>query len=240
MDINVYQYPNSPVEIKTLSPKREWMKDTGAYHCPPMMMGNTFGWYIELEESLTLNWNGNPMPGSVKITLTDSGEDAPPGIANDNFGSGVITFPIPRRPMFETPENYSLLVYGPPNLWIDGIYPLTGIVETDWSASPFTMNWKITKTNEDILLPKGHPILCFIPINLKDIESFKINFKDIESWDRLDELKFFQASRPANPYLEQEKVKVDPTHNLYSKGIDLNNNKVKDRRKTVNLNKPQQ
>lgn len=236
--MNIYHDPNRPSNIKTLSPKRDWMKDSGAYHCPPMMMGNTLGWYFEIDQSITINWDGSPIPGAVKITLTDTGEDAPIGIANSNFGSGVVTFPIPNRPMFETPENYSLLIYGPTNTWIDGIQPLTAIVETDWSASPFTMNWKITKTNQDIVIPKDHPIMCFIPINLTDLESFKINFKDINSWDRLDEVKIFQESRPQNPYLEQDKVKEDPTHGLYSKGVDLNNNKVKDRRKTVNLFKP--
>lgn len=237
--INIYHNPDKPIELHTLSPKREWMKDSGAYHCPPMMMGNTIGWYFAMEESITINWNGNPAPGSVNITLTESGEKADVNLANSNFGSGVITFPIPGRPMFETPENYSIMVYGPTNTWIDGIQPLTGIVETDWSASPFTMNWKITRTNYDILIPKGYPIMCFMPINLKEIESFTINLKDLEKWDRLDELKIFQSSRPQNPYLEQDKVKVDPTHNKYSKGIDLNNNKIKDRRKTISLHNPQ-
>lgn len=233
--INIYYNPADPIELKALSPKREWMKDSGAYHCPPMMMGNTFGWYFEIEESVTLNWNGNPMPGSVKITMSDSGEQAPIGIANDNFGSGVITFSVKGRPMFETPENYSLLVYGPTNIWIDGIQPLTGIVETDWSAFPFPMNWKMTKINEDVIIPKGHPIMCFIPINIKDLESFKINFKDINKWERLNEVKVFQESRPQVPHLEQEKVESDPTNGLYSRGIDLNNNKVKDRKKTIDL-----
>ncbi len=239
MDINVYHNPDRPAKIKPLSPKREWMKDTGAYHCPPMIMGNTFGWYMEIDESVTINWNGSPIPGSIKITLTESGETVPDGIAVDNFGNGIVTFPIPRRPMFETPEDYSLLVYGPPNMWIDGLHPLTGIVETDWSASPFTMNWKITKINQDIVIPPNFPIVCFIPINIKNMESFKINFKDIESWERLDELKIFQANRPANPYFEQEKLRSDATHNLYSKGIDLKNNKVKDRKKKIDLFNPE-
>lgn len=233
--INIYQHPQDPVILKTLSPKREWMKDSGAYHCPPMMVGNTLGWYFEIEESITLNWNGNPMPGSVKITFTESGLDVPVNMANDNFGSGVITFSVKGRPMFETPEGYALLVYGPTNSWIDGIQSLTGIIETDWSAFPFPMNWKMTVANKDVFIPKGYPIMCFIPINLENLESFKINFKDINQWSKLDEVKIFQNSRPQIPHLEQDKVDSDTTSGLYSKGVDLHNNKVKDRRKTLNL-----
>jgi hypothetical protein len=233
--INIYQDPRDPVKLNTLSPKREWMKDSGAYHCPPMMVGNTLGWYFELEESITLNWDGNPMPGSVKIKFTDSGENVPVGFANDNFGSGVITFSVKGRPMFETPDGYGLMVYGPTNSWIDGIQSLTGIVETDWSAFPFPMNWKMTATNKDVIIPKGYPIMCFIPINLKDLESFVVNFNDINSWSRLEEVKRFQNSRPQVPHLEQDKVNSDTTSGLYSKGIDLNDNKVRDRKKTLNL-----
>jgi len=34
---------------------------------------------------------------------------------------------------------------GPPNWPKDGVYPLSGLVETDWLPFPFTMNWQMTR-----------------------------------------------------------------------------------------------
>jgi hypothetical protein len=235
--INIYTHKDQDVNLNTLSAKRSWMKDNGAYNCPPMMIGNTLGWFLPLDHSVTLNWNGNNSPGSVKIKFTESGENVPNGDVNDNFGHGVITFAAKSRPSFETSSGYSLLISGPTNMWIDGIHPLTAIVETDWSAYPFPMNWKLSEINKDIVIPSGYPIMCFIPINLSDIESFRINYKDIEQWEKFDDLVKHQQSRPEVPHLEQDKLSKDTTHKSYSKGISATGKKIVDRNKILNLHK---
>lgn len=233
--INIYTYNSSPSNLNVLPPKRDWMKDSGAYNCPPMMMGNTLGWYMPLEESITLNWDGNAQPGSVKITFTKNGEQVPINIANNNFGSGVITFSVKGTPLFETPEGYSLLMSGPTNMWIDGIHSLTGIVETDWSAFPFPMNWKMSAIDTNVVIPSGYPVMCFIPINLSEIESFKINYKDIEKWEKYADVIKHQQSRPTVPHLDQEKVKEDLTHSSYLNGVSPSGKKLRDRNKILNL-----
>lgn len=50
-----------------------------------------------------------------------------------HFGAGVVTFTVPY--LFRTPPSYNLHVRGPTNMPKDGIYPLEGIVETDWSQA---------------------------------------------------------------------------------------------------------
>jgi hypothetical protein len=149
--INIYRFDGNDITATPLPSKREWMKDGGGLNCPPMMLGNTLGWYYGLEEDITFNWDGNNAPGSVKITNTVTGNPVSNDIANNNFGQGVITFGGSKS-HFETSEGYSLLLSGPSNMWINGINPCTGIVETDWSAFPFPMNWKITIINQDIYL----------------------------------------------------------------------------------------
>ena len=79
------------------------------------------------------------------------------------------------------------------------------------------------------------PLIAILPGAQHILFSFKINFKDINQWSKLDEVKIFQNSRPQIPHLEQDKVDSDITSGLYSKGVDLHNNKIKDRRKTLNL-----
>lgn len=228
--INIYRFLNNEKTAKPLSPKREWMKNSGGLNCPPMMLGNTLGWYYGLEEDITFNWNGSNAPGSVKITNTITGKDVSSSIANNNFGEGVITFGG-ERGYFETSEGYSLLISGPSNMWIDGIHPCTGVVETDWSAFPFPMNWKITQIGKDILIPKDYPIMCFIPIKISDFEEFKINYKDASSWEKIKEVELFNKSRDMSTYSKEN----DQTHSLYQNGKNLYGEKIKNRKRIFNL-----
>jgi hypothetical protein len=228
--INIYRFLNNKKVATPLSPKREWMKNSGGLNCPPMMLGNTLGWYYGLEEDITLNWNGSHMPGSVKITNTITGDPVNFTIANNNFGEGVITFGG-ERGYFETSEGYGLLISGPSNMWIDGIYPCTGVVETDWSAFPFPMNWKMTVINQDIKIPKDYPVMCFIPIKISDFEDFTINYKDASTWDKINEVEVFNKSRTVEGYSKEN----DETHALYLNGKNLYGDKIKNRKKIFNL-----
>ena len=228
--INIYRFLGNEKIAKPLSPKRDWMKNSGGLNCPPMMLGNTLGWYYGLEENITFNWNGSNAPGSVKITNTITGKDINPSIANNNFGEGVITFGG-ERGYFETSDGYSLLISGPSNMWIDGIHPCTGVVETDWSAFPFPMNWKITQIKTDILIPKDYPIMCFIPIKISDFEEFQINYKDASFWEKIKEVELFNKSRDMSTYSKEN----DETHALYQNGKNLYGEKIKNRKRTFNL-----
>jgi hypothetical protein len=228
--INIYRYPENNVTAKPLSAKREWLKNSNGLHCPPMMLANTLGWYYGLEEDITFNWNGEMMPGSVKITNTKTGDPVHNSIANNNFGEGVVTFGGTRG-FFETTEGYSLLLSGPTNMWIDGIHPCTGIVETDWSAFPFTMNWKMTMINQDILIPKDYPVMCFIPIKITDFEEFKIEYKDAEKWEKIDQINVFSQNRSKDGVVKEN----DETHGLYLNGKNAYGEKIKERNKLFRL-----
>ena len=73
-----------------------------------------------------------------------------------------MTFTIPY--LFRTPEGINLWVKGPANWIKDGIQPLEGVVEADWSDATFTMNWKMTRKNRTIRFRRGEPICMIIPV----------------------------------------------------------------------------
>jgi hypothetical protein len=79
-----------------------------------------------------------------------------------HFGSGVITFSLPY--LFRTPRSVNLWCKGPANWIKDGIQPLEGIIETDWLASTFTMNWKLTRPNHLVFFEEGEPICMIVPV----------------------------------------------------------------------------
>ena len=85
------------------------------------------------------------------------------------------------------------------------------------------------------MIPDGYPIMCFIPINLSEIESFKINYKDIERWEKFEDVIKHQQSRPNIPHLEQDKVKEDLTHGSYLNGISPSGKKIRNRNRILNL-----
>jgi hypothetical protein len=90
-----------------------------------------------------------------------SGGDAePPAVSH--FGHGVLTFRL--HVIVRTAAGYDLMVQGPVNRPKDGISPLAGVIETDWSPYTFTMNWLFTRAHTPVAFEKGEPICHFFPV----------------------------------------------------------------------------
>jgi len=94
------------------------------------------------------------------------------------FGQGTLTLHI--QALFRTPPGWDLFIGGSPNSAKDGIAPLSGVIETDWSPRNFTMNWRFTRRNHRIpirgpgadWLHPVDPVRCvgahapqFVPLN---------------------------------------------------------------------------
>jgi hypothetical protein len=60
-----------------------------------------------------------------------------------DFSRGIVTFHTGY--IFRTDASTQLLATGPFNEPEDGLFPLTGIIETNWLPYPFTMNWQLTR-----------------------------------------------------------------------------------------------
>lgn len=174
-----------PVEVAPV--ERDWMEQSPlrfAYRCLPLAIANRAGWIIRNPTTFVAVWNGglaktdlqvnfNPTQSSFEsyetyttITLNAPAKPEPirppdPRISS-HFGVGVVTFSIPY--LFRTPKAVNLWVKGPANYIKDGAQPLEGIVETDWLASTFTMNWKLTRPRMPVTFKAGEPICMVVPV----------------------------------------------------------------------------
>ena len=142
--------------------RRAWMdafQDRHPYRCLPLTMANCSGWEILCPIGLTIEWDGGLMEENIKLT---GDEDWPPvkNVADSHFRRGIVTFHTGH--LFRTEPGWSVWTMGPPNEPKDGIYPLQGVVETEWLPFPFTMNWQMTRPGR-VRFEKGEPF-CFITL----------------------------------------------------------------------------
>jgi hypothetical protein len=160
---------------------REWMDASTnrfAYRCLPLLIANQSGWVILNTFAFRATWTGEVGVGGIKLEFID---DVPgrTRYAASHFGHGLLTFSVPY--LFRTPEGFNLHVRGPVNMPKDGIAALDGIVETDWSDSTFTMNWKFTRTHHTVTFAEDEPIAMISPIRRHEVERFRPVFRPMET-----------------------------------------------------------
>lgn len=149
---------------------RQWMDDTSqhfAYRCLPMVIANQAGWLLLNTQTFWVTWDGGNEIDSLVIEYIDCDDAPQPAISH--FGHGILTFHIPY--LFRTSPGFNLLARGPANTPKDGIYALEGVVETDWSTSTFTMNWKLTRPGT-VLFERGEAICMIVPQRRGELEAF--------------------------------------------------------------------
>ena len=66
--------------------------------------------------------------------------------------------------VFRTEPGWNLFVGGSPNEPKDGLYPLSGVIETDWAPYSFTMNWQFTRPDHWISFEEGEPFCFLYPV----------------------------------------------------------------------------
>ena len=129
------------------SSQRAWMDPTSerfAYRCLPLVIANQLGWDILNPVPLRARWLGGSAPTDVQVEAL--GDSQLGNWAGGHFGEGVLTFSVGY--LFRTPPGIRLLVTGPLNSPKPNIYPLSGVVETDWTHASFTMNYRFTQPGE--------------------------------------------------------------------------------------------
>jgi len=158
--------------IVALSPapsRRAWMDATDerfANRCLPLMMANQAGWLVTLTEPVEVEWSGRDGHGEVDVF----GSERVRGNVTSHFGSGIVTFKLPY--LFRTEPGYNLLARGPANLPKDGVAPLEGLIETDWSCAPFTMNSQITRPRTRLRFDEGDAVCMLVPARRGELEAF--------------------------------------------------------------------
>lgn len=154
-------YPTVDTPLEPAPINRDWMDNAHQrhpYRCLPLVIANQSGWVLRATSGFRAYWYGGPNKEDVELQFDGHVDNR----IVSHFGSGVITFTIPF--LFRTPPGINLWVKGPSNWVKDGIQALEGVVECDWLASTFTMNWKITRVCEWVRFEKGEPFCMLVPI----------------------------------------------------------------------------
>lgn len=164
-NLTAYQIGVMSAPIEPAPALRPWM-GTAAKRCLPLVIANQAGWHILNDRIFRAVWDGGFSTKAVKIEYHDGGH----GWASSHFGDGILTFNVPY--IFRTSAAYNLLARGPANMPKDGISALEGLVETDWLAYPFTMNWKFTRPGA-VVFDVGEPVCMIVPQQKGDLEGFE-------------------------------------------------------------------
>jgi hypothetical protein len=175
--IGIHLLPGMKIDIAPAPVKRQWMEDSPerfAYRCLPLNIANAHGWQITSPSAFRVKWDGGDQPESLEVDIW--GKDTPPAISH--FGVGMLTFHI--NAVITTPPGVAMYATGPANNPKHGISPLSGIIETDWLPFTFTMNWRMTCTDEWVYFEKDEPFCLLFPIRLAEIETYSVEISDIE------------------------------------------------------------
>ena len=162
--------------------QRPFMDETSsrfAYRCLPLNIANQYGWELLSPCTFDVQWNGGNAREDLVVTVYDDNWPQPVS----HFGHAVLTFHLSQ--LFRTPKGTQLMVTGPLNRPKDGIYAMSGIIETDWSPYSFTMNWVVTRPFFPIRFEKGEPIAHIMPVNLSRIEELQPEYVEITEDDEL-------------------------------------------------------
>lgn len=224
MDLTCFLHPGWQPLIRPAPAKRDWMDDTPesfAYRCLPLNIANAHGWELLNPSAFDACWNGQTDTAAVTIRPHAQGPVA--SVATSLFGQGIVTFHIPG--IFRTPPGWNLWIGGSPNQPKDGIYPLTGVVETDWSPFTFTMNWRFTRPNHWVHFDAGEPICFFFPVQRALLDDIKPAMAPIDAEPGLLD-RFQEWSRGRDAFVlrmanEPPPAPADKWQKHYYRGVDM-------------------
>lgn len=180
------------VEIVVPDDKRIYQDEATkllAARCLPMRVANSNGWFLLNPVRFGVTWTGDNGVRGIRYRPLER----KPLMCNSLFGSGIMTFPF--NLLFRTPPGYNLLLRGPANCVKDGIAPLEGLVETDWSTATATMNWKLTRKNHEVIWEKDEPFAMIVPMKRGEIEQFEPVRTNIAASGFADKFRFFKSTR---------------------------------------------
>jgi len=150
--------------------KRDWFINH-AYFCLPLTIANQYGFGIKSLSTFDVTWNGGDRPEDVDIKFIDK-SNSTFQIISAHFGMG--TFSMQNHMVWKTPENINLITMNPPNMFIDGITNMNGVVEADNLKRDFTFTLRITRPNHTIRINRGDIISAILPVQRYVADKFKL------------------------------------------------------------------
>jgi uncharacterized protein DUF6065 len=175
---------DTPPPVSPAPLNRTWMAATRrgwANRCLPMLIANQSGWVVHNPCAFSATWLG--AEGRTGVMINPDKRKSGQFLPSSHFGYGILTWHLPF--LFRTPPGYNLLVRGPANYPKDAVYPLEGVVETDWSAASFTMNWKLTRKLMPVRFEVDEPICMIVPQRRGELEAFTPELRHIDSDEEL-------------------------------------------------------
>jgi LPS sulfotransferase NodH len=230
-------YPHKGIDIVGASGRRDWMDATHerfAYRCLPLVIANQHGWLLLNPSPIKVIWDGRE---SLDALTIEYAADEPRRFAASHFGCGILTFSM--NFIFRTPPGVSLHSRGPANMPKDGIYPLEGIIETDWAEATFTMNWKMTRTGHPVVFEKDEPFAMLTPVTRGDLERYRPEIRLISDNPALESgVSAWTQSRAK--FIEEQKAKGSAGQRIavqrhYTTGETVTYKKASDHHPTVTL-----
>jgi len=181
INFEVYKDDGPVANIEPLSAKRDWMEatfDKHAYRCLPVTLTNQLGWAISFPEDITFMWDGQISTSGehIKVLAGEKYIQTGRGQATVSFETGLV---------FRTPENYSLLTYNVPNMFMEGVSPYTTIISSSFFEGPLPVAWKITKAFVPITIKANQPVAAVFPISLANIQGSTLIIKNIKDLIRV-------------------------------------------------------
>lgn len=150
--------------------KRDWFVNH-AYFCLPLTIGNQYGIGIKSLSTFDVEWNGGNSKDDVSVHMIDADTS---GLQNIGAWFGMGTFTINNAVAFMTPNGVNMMTMNPPNMFIDGLINMNGVVETDNLKRDFTFNIRVTRPNHKIRVNKGDIISAMFPVSRYFIDGFSL------------------------------------------------------------------
>ena len=228
IDLACYVFDGWKPRLRAAPSRRDWMDATPesfAYRCLPLNIANAHGWELLSPIGFEAEWNGGGGTDDVTIRLDHPTPEGLPPCSI--FGNGVLTFHA--EGLFRTPPGFNLWLSGPPNSFKDGIAPLGGVIETDWSPYSFTMNWRFTRPNHPIRFEENEPFAWFFPLPRDLPERVRPRIAPIdEAPDLKRQFAAWSASRDAfqaRMRTHPPSAPADKWQKLYYRGVDADGRK---------------
>ena len=218
--LNCISGKTSDFKIDQLDFRRDWMDGTNAYRCLPLNIASQYGWAVHSPIDFTAEWDGGMGNDSIKVYPENN-----PYITS-HFGYGILTIKVDF--IITTDDNVSVYVKGISNYNKPNIFPLEGIVETDWLPFTFTMNYRF-HTPGPVSFTKDEPLFMFFPIDRTFIEEFELTSDLIDNDKELkDNYKKYSMSRNEilkSPSKNYQKFYKDGV--VVDQKVDIKNHKKK-------------
>jgi hypothetical protein len=221
--------------LEGLGVKRDWFSEH-AYRCLPLTIGNQYGIAVKSLYEFTAMWDGGGGPENVHINILDGDgtteeHPLPCQTVSSHFGMGTVT--VQNRFVFRTPPGVNLMTINPPNVFIDGIHHMTGVVETDNLRRDFTFNLRLTRQNRYVHVNIGDYIGCVLPIPRYYQDNFQVkDFSDLYGPEDLAE-EHQVVEEFARERRENDPQKKHGNGRRYSQGQDVRGRKFLDHQKSV-------